>query len=323
MRQVTLTERSRGRPEPDEVELEELPSREWLAIAKRAGKDMVDDNMLIFASALAYSSFLAIPSVLLVVVGLFTLIAGPATITSLIDSFGHVMPSQATQLIGQTLHRLDQRPGTSIAMTVVGLVLAVWAVTGAMTSYMAALNVAYECKDSRGFVAKRTIAIAMAACIAFAFLLVAALLMFGPQLERLVASLTGARTLVGYLWWVVQWPILVLGLLAAFATMLYLGPDLAPGSRRWKLITPGAVVAVVLWLLLSGLFAVYTARFGSYNKAWGSLSAVIVMLTWLWLSALALLLGAEINAEIRRSTGRRSRSGASSNSRRAEANLAS
>jgi membrane protein len=147
--------------------------------------------------------------------------------------------------------------------------------------------------------------------------------MFGPQLERLVASPTGARTLVAYLWWVVQWPILVVGLLAAFATMLYLGPDLDREDRQWKLVTPGAVVAALLWLPVSALFAVYTARFGSYNRAWGSLSAVIVMLTWLWLSALALLLGAEINAQIERSTGGRARSGDSSARRSAEASLAS
>src|SRR5207248_150996 len=94
------------------------------------------------------------------------------------------------------------------------------------------------------------------------------------------------------------WPILIAGLLAAFATILYLGLNLADEGRRWKFITPGAVVAAVIWLAVSGLFAVYTAKFGSYNKAWGSLSAVIVMLTWLWLSSLALLVGAELNAEI-------------------------
>jgi membrane protein len=268
--------------------------------------------MLMFASALAYSSFFAMPSVLLVVVGLFTLIAGPATITSLVHSFGHVMPAQATQLVSSSLHRLDQRPSTSIVITIIGFVLAIWSVSGAMTGFMTALNIAYGYdKDPRGFVTKRKIALVMAACIAFAFLLVAALLMFGPQLEKLVGSKLGATTLIGYLWWVVQWPILVLGLLAAFATMLYLGPNAPPHTRRWKLITPGAVVAVLVWLAASALFAVYTAKFGSYNKAWGSLSAVIVMLTWLWLSALALLLGAEINSEIERVTDRRRPSAAS------------
>jgi membrane protein len=271
-----------------------------LDVLKLAGKAMLGHNMLMVASALAYSSFFAIPSVLLVVVALFTLIAGPQTITSLIESFGHVMPSQASELLGGSLHRLDHRPATTIVMTVAGTILAVWSTTGAMTGYMTALNIAYERHDTRSFMEKRRIALAMAGCIAFAFLLVAILLMFGPQLEKLIASTLGAPTLVGYLWWVLQWPILVFGLLVAFTATFHLGPDFAPEHRRWRLIMPGAIVAVILWLAASGLFAVYTAHFGSYDKTWGSLSAVIVMLTWLWLSALALLFGAEIDAQIER-----------------------
>jgi membrane protein len=277
-----------------------LSTQELPGVFKSAGKAMLDHNMLMFASALAYSSFFAIPSVLLVVVGLFTLIAGPQTITSLIHSFGHVMPSQATQLLSGSLHRLDNRPATSIVMTAVGIVLAVWSTTGAMTGYMTALNIAYERHDTRSFIQKRRIALAMAGCIAFAFLLVATLLMFGPQLEKLIGSTLGAPTLLGYLWWVLQWPILVFGLLAGFTATLYLGPDLASEHRRWRLVTPGAAVAALVWLAVSGLFAVYTAHFGSYDKSWGSLSAVIVMLTWLWLSALALLFGGEIDAQIER-----------------------
>jgi membrane protein len=292
--------REGGRPQPDEAELQPAPF-EWRTLPgafKRAGKAMLDDNMMMIASALAYSSFFAIPAVLLVAVGLFTLIAGPQTITSLINSFGHVMPQQATQLIGGSLHRLDHQPSTSIAITAVGFVLAIWSTTGAMTSFMTAVNIAYGCKDKRNFIRKRGVALLMAACIGFAFVLVAVLLLFGPQIEKWVGSAIGSRSLVAYLWWIAQWPILVAGLLAAFATILYLGPDLDDEYRRWRLITPGALVAALIWLAVSGVFAVYTARFGSYNKTWGSLSAVIVMLTWLWLSSLALLFGAELNAEI-------------------------
>lgn len=294
-----------ARPEPDEVELEPLSAPGLLGAAKRAAKSMLEDNMMMIASALAYSTFFAIPSILLVVVGLFTLIAGPATITSLISSFGHVMPGQATQLLGGSLHRLDHQPSTTIVMTIVGLVLAVWSTTGAMTGFMTGVNIAYDRKDARNFIRKRVIAVAMAACVGFAFLLVAVLLMFGPQIEKHVGSALGASTLVAYLWWIVQWPILIAGLLAAFATVLYLGPDLPHEDRRWKFITPGALVAAVTWLAVSGLFAVYTSMFGSYNKTWGSLSAVIVMLTWLWLSSLALLFGAELNSEIEAHQDRR------------------
>jgi membrane protein len=258
--------------------------------------------MMMFASALAYSAFFAIPSVLLVTVGLFTLVAGPQTITNLIQSFGHVMPGQATQLLSRSLHRLDHHPSTTIVMTAVGLVLAIWSTTGAMTGYMTAVNIAYDRKDRRNFVRRRLIALAMGACIGVAFLLVAVLLMFGPQIEKRVGPAVGAPHLVAYLWWVLQWPILAGGLLAAFATLLYLGPD--DERRRWQFVTPGAVVAAVIWLAVSGLFAIYTAKFGSYDKTWGSLSAVIVMLTWLWLSSLALLFGAELNSEIEASKDR-------------------
>jgi membrane protein len=121
--------------------------------------------------------------------------------------------------------------------------------------------------------------------------------MFGPAVERLIASHAGpAAGAINWIWWIAQWPILLGGLLLAFAALLDLGPDIQFARRR--LLTPGSLVAALLWIAFSGLFAVYTAMFGSYNKTWGALSAVIVMLTWLWLSATALLLGAEINAAV-------------------------
>ena len=265
---------------------------------RRAGRAMLDDNMPMIASALAYSTFFAIPSTLLVAVGLFTLVAGPQTIASLVHSLGHVMPAQATDLLGGSLERLDHHPSTTVTMTVVGLLLAVWSVTGAMSSLMTAENMAYGRRDSRGFVRRRAVALVLAACVGAAFVLVAVLLMFGPQVEKRAGAALGAPGPVAWIWWAAQWPVLAAGLLAAFAAVLHLGPDLGREDRRFRLVTPGAAVAAAAWLAASGLFAVYTARFGSYDKAWGSLSAVIVMLTWLWLSSLALLFGAELNAEI-------------------------
>jgi len=292
-------------PERDEPRLVDpglgdLSFRDWRAIAIRAVKEFLDDNGTMLASALAYSTFFAIPSVLLVVVGVFTLVAGPETITSLIGHFSNVMPGQAASLLGGSLHRLDAHPSTGIAMTVVGFVLAIWSTTGAMTSYMTALNLAYERKDGRSFFRKRLIAVELVAVIGFAFLLVAVLLIFGPPLEQLVASHAGPFSgAIGWIWWIAEWPILVVGLLAAFATLLYLGPDVA--HPRWRFITPGSLLATVVWLAASGAFAFYTSSFGSYNKTWGTLAAVIIMLTWLWLAAIALLLGAEVNAEAERS----------------------
>ncbi len=295
---------------PDEAHLEE-PSRfcdrrirdlsftDWRAIFVDAVKRFMTDNGTMLASALAYSTFFAIPSVLLLAVGVFTLVAGPGTISTLMSHFHHVMPAQATSLLGSSLQRLNRNQSASLVMTVVGGVLALWSTTGAMTSYMTALNLAYEQKDRRNFVKKRLVAVEMVAAIGFAFVLVAVLLIFGPSLEALVARHAGgASGAVGWIWWVAEWPILLFGLVAAFSTLLYLGPNVE--HRRWQFITPGSVLATVIWLAVSGLFAVYTASFSSYNKTWGSLAAVIVMLTWLWLAAIALLLGAELNAETAR-----------------------
>jgi membrane protein len=297
-----------AQPEPEESHesklvhprLRTLKLRDWRGILVRSGKDFMADNGTMLASALAYSTFFAIPSVLLVAVGTFTLVVGPDTITTVMRHFSHVIPGQATSLLGGSLHRLDRRPSTGVAVTVAGAVLALWATTSAMTTYMTALNLAYERKDRRSFLRKRLVALEMVAVIGTAFLLVAALLIFGPSLEHLVESHAGGVSgAVAWIWWIGEWPILIAGLLAAFSTLLDLGPDV--DHPRWHFLTPGSVLATALWLAASGGFAFYTSSFSSYNKTWGSLAGVIVLLTWLWLAAVALLLGAELNAETERS----------------------
>jgi membrane protein len=284
--------------------LRDLSWRDWRKIFVAAVKRLLADHGTMLASALSYSTFFAIPAVLLVVVGTFTLVVGPDTISTLMQHFSSVIPAEATTLLGQSLHRLDRSPSTSVAVTIVGAVLALWAMTGAMTTYMTALDLAYERKDRRSFVRRRLAALALVALIGLVFLLVAVLLMFGPPLEQLVASHAGgASGAVAWIWWIAEWPILIGGLLIAFSILLDVGPDVTRPRRR--LLTPGSVLATFVWLAASAGFAYFTSNFGSYNKTWGSLAAVIIMLTWLWLAALALLLGAELNAETERSLERR------------------
>jgi membrane protein len=323
-------ERDGLRPDPDEVDLAEEPRpqperhepkladprlrdltfADWRAIVVRAGKEFLDDNAMMLASALAYSSFFAIPSVLIVALGIFTLVSGPATITNLVGHFHGVIPSDAISLLDRSLHRVDSHPGESIVWTVLGLLLALWSVTGAMNAYMTAVNAAYDRKDRRSFVVKRVVALKMAAAMALAFVLVAVLLLFGPVVEHAIATHVGAAGhAVAIAWWAAQWPILLAGLLVAFAVLLYLGPDV--DQPRWTWVTPGSFVAALLWIAASGLFAVYTATFSSYSRTWGALSAVIVMLTWLWLTGIALLFGAEIDAEVARSRALRTERAAS------------
>jgi membrane protein len=279
--------------------LTDLSKRDFKAIFVRAGKEALDDQITDLAAALAYYSFLAIPSILLVALGVFSAFADPAAVQTLIDKVGSVAPAEVTALLDESLTRMSQNDSGSWAMAAVGFLLAFWTTTGAMTSLMRALNRAYDQDETRGFVRQRLSAVLMVAVMLVAFALVFGLLVMGPALSGWIGDAVGMEAVLKWLWWVAQWPVLILGLLAAFATVLYLGPNVE--QRRWQFVTPGSLFAVVVWLLVSGLFAVYTATFASYNKAWGSLAAVIVMLTWLWLTGCALLFGAEINAETERS----------------------
>jgi membrane protein len=290
--------------------LRDLSLAEWRRIGVRAVRESLDDDVPLMASALAYSAFFAIPSALLLVLGIFTLVADQATIADLVDRLTAIAPSDAATLFGSSLDRLSRRPSTGITLTLVGLGLAVWSMTSAMSTVMAALNVAYDRKDRRGFVRKRLTALAMAVCVGAAALLAGVLLIMGPHLQAWLGSALDAPGTVAMVWWIGQWPILVAAMLVAFAVVLALGPDL--DRRSWQVLTPGAVVAVVVWLAVSGAFSFYTARFGSYDKTWGSLGAVIVTLIWLWLAGLSLLFGGELNAETRRRGRPRERAGARS-----------
>ena len=186
-------------------------------------------------------------------------------------------------------------------MVVTGFVLALWTMTSAATTLMSGLTRAHDQEDGRGFVRKRLVASIIVIALVAAAGLIVSLLVMGPYLEHWVGSALHAEHATAWAWWTAQWPILLGGLLFVFAVVLYLGPDVE--QRTWKLVTPGAVVAVVLWLVASGGLTLYVAYFGSYEKSWGALSAVVVTLLWLWLTSAALLFGAEINAEAHRLAG--------------------
>jgi membrane protein len=250
------------------------------------------------AAALAYYAFLTIPSALLVAVGLFGLLAGPDTVDALVERLSDVMPGEATDLISRSLDRVTQEHATGASLIGIGGLLALWSVSGAMQNVMWGLNTIYDRDENRGFVRRRLIAWAMAGFALVGLALAFMLLVLGAHLSVWIGGALHHETLVKFLWWIGQWPVLVVGLLVAFAGILSMGPNVE--HRRWRFFTYGSVFAVVVWLLASGAFSFYVSRFGSYNKAWGALAAVVVLLTWLWLSALALLLGAEIDAEAER-----------------------
>jgi len=313
------TRREEGRPPPDEAPLEDAPQpqpehheprlrdpeptdlskRDYVAILKRALKQANADHVTNLAAALAYYAFLAIPSALLIAAGVFSLLAGPHAVTTIVDKLGTIVPSQAQSLLKGSLQNMTKRQATGITVAGIGGALALWSLGGAMQNLMWALDIAYDREETRGFVRRRLAAFGMVFFALLGFGLAFGVLVLGPHLSTWIGSAVGAKTVVQIVWWVAEWPLLVGGLLVSFAGILYLGPNVE--HPRWRFLSFGAVLAVVIWLLASGAFAFYVSRFGSYNKAWGTLSAVVVMLTWLWLSGVALLLGAEVNAEAERS----------------------
>jgi membrane protein len=296
---ATPPQPEREEPRLPEPRLRDLSFRDWRAVLVRGGRAALADNVTDIAASLSYYAFLAFPAMLLVAVGIFSQTAGPGTVASMLDRLEGVVPAEALTLIDESLTRVIENRSGGVALIAVGFALALWTASGAMNALMRGLNRVYGREESRSFLRQRATALAMLACLLVAFALVFLLLVLGPHLSGWVGEALEIESLLGWLWWILQWPVLLLGLLGIFAGVYYLGPNVA--HPRWRFLTPGAVAAVVIWLAASGLFAVYVGSFGSYNKAWGSLAAVIILLTWLWLSALALLLGAEINAEAERS----------------------
>jgi membrane protein len=309
----------RQRPVPDEAPLEDAPEpqperaerqlrdpgvsdlskRDYLAILKRSLKEASNDHITNLAAALAYYAFLAIPSALLIALGLFGLLASPHDVTTLIGKLGTIVPGQAKDLLSGSLTRMTQKQATGATIVGVGGLLALWSLGGAMQNLMWALNSAYDREETRGFVRRRLTAFAMVFFALLGFALMFGVLVLGPHLSSWIGSAVGAKSLVKIVWSVAEWPLLVVGLLVCFAGVLFLRANVE--HPRWRFLSFGALIAIVIWLVASGAFAFYVSKFGSYNKTWGALSAVVIMLTWLWLSACALLLGAEINAEAERS----------------------
>ena len=298
----------RRRQSPDEADLgdeevgvTDLHARDYADIVKRSVKRAQDDQLPDAAAAIGYYGFLAIPAFLLISVGVFSIFASPSAVESIVKRLGSVMPAEAVALLEDGLNRTAEGGG-GLTMILVGGLVAVWTASGAANAVMRALNRVYDADESRGFARQRLVGLAMVLVGTVAFALVFGLLVLGPKLSAWIGDALGAESAVRWAWLLGEWPILLVGLLVAFGAVLFLGPDVE--HRRWRFLSVGAGIAVALWLAASGGFAIYVSLFGSYNKTWGTLAAVIIMLTWLWLSALALLFAAEVDAETERTRQR-------------------
>jgi membrane protein len=247
-------------------------------------------NVMALAAAIAYNAFLAVPASLMVVLGVFTLVERPEDVTKVVDNFDNVLPPEAQTLITDTLRRLTESQDGG-PLLLVGLVIALWSVSGALTTMMWALTMAATGRrDERSFVRKRLVALALLGCLLLGAASLLVLQVFGPTIAR-----ESGRDL-GWLFDLLRWPVLVFVAFVVTTVVMTIAPD-DETERTWSTLLPGSAFAVIVGLVGSEGFAIYVSRFGSYNKAWGSLSGVIVLLVWLWLSGLAILVGGEINAE--------------------------
>ena len=260
---------------------------------KRTVKEFSDDNLTHWAAALTYYGVLSIFPALLAVVSILGLI-GSSAIQPLMDNLSTVAPGPAKEIMTGALKGLQQSGGTGV-LFVVALAGAIWSASGYISAFMDASNAIYDIEEGRPIWKKLPLRIAITVLMLVLLVVTAvAVVLTGPVAEQ-VGKLFGVGDSAVAAWNIAKWPVLVLIVAFMFAVLYYSAPNVKqPGLRS---VLPGGVLAVVLWIVASAAFALYVASFASYNKTYGSLGGVIVFLVWLWLTNLAILLGAEFNAE--------------------------
>jgi membrane protein len=276
-----------------------LSRHEWLAVLRRTVREFRDDNLTDWAAALTYYAVLALFPALLVFVALIGLFGQyPKTTDSLLEIVGKLGPQSAIDTFRGPITSVVRNKGGAGALLGVGLLGAVWSASGYVGAFMRASNAIYEVEEGRRFWKLRPIQIAVTLVMVLMAAAVAmAIVVTGPLAHAIgdVIGLGGTAVLV---WDVAKWPVLLVVVLTMFAILYYVAPNVRLPGFRW--LSPGAVLAIVIWLISSVAFGVYVRNFGSYNKTYGALGGVIIFLVWMWLTNLALLLGAEFNAELER-----------------------
>jgi YihY family inner membrane protein len=275
----------------------QLPGRSWWAAVKRTVREFQVDNLSDWAAALTYYSVLSIFPALLVVVSLVDL-AGQTTIQTLSANLGQVAPGSVNQILADAIRNLQQTRGSAGVLALVSLATALWLASRYVAAFMRASNAIYDVPEGRPV--WKTLPIRIGVTVVVMVLLAAsavAVVATGGLAERL-GRLLGISSTTVRVWDIAKWPVLLLIVGFLFALLYWASPN-ARQPFRW--ITPGGILAVVVWVVASVAFALYVANFGSYNRTYGSLASVIIFLVWLWLSNTAILLGAELNAELERS----------------------
>jgi membrane protein len=282
----------------------EIPARGWLDIARRVKDQIKRDRLSIIAAGVAFYGLLAIFPGLVALVATYGLVADPAQIERHVASLSAILPPQAAEVVMNQLRDLASTNRAALGLGAIGgLLVALWSASSAVRTLMEALNIAYDEEERRGIIR---------------FYGTALLLTFGGVIAvilaiALVVGLPAFLNLMGLDWLIeivvsfARWPILALLAIVAFAVIYRFGPSRS--KPRWRWVSWGATAAVALWILGSALFSLYVTRFGNYNETYGAAGAVVILLMWFLLSSYAVLIGAEINAEMERQTRRDTTSG--------------
>ena len=274
---------------------ERLTFGEWIDVFRRAVKEFISDDCMGLAQQIAFSALLAFFPAMILLVGLLGLIGA---YDELKEFLGVVAPGAVIDAIDVAQESAAGRDTAASVAVVFGAFGAIWAASGAMNAVVKALNAAYDRIETRPFWKVRLTAIMLVLASGFALAGLFLLIVFGGPIGEAIADQAGLGGAFELLWAILRWPLAFGAILLFFALVYYAGPDIE--QRDWKWITPGSLVGAVLWLALSGLFALYTSFSDSYDKTYGSLAGGIILLLWLNYSAFALLFGAELNSELDR-----------------------
>ena len=275
---------------------EDLGKRSWWAVIKRTAKEFKDDQLTDWAAALTYYSVLALFPGLLALVSIVGLM-GESTAQSLISNLETAAPGPAKDIVVNTITSLQKSQAAGI-MFIVGIAGAIWSASGYVGAFMRASNHIYDIPEGRPIY--KTLPTRLGVTIVMLVLL--AITAFGVVLTGSLAGEMGKLVGVGdtavMIWDIAKWPVLLLIVSFMISLLYWAAPNVKQPGFKWT--TPGGLLAVLVWVAASGLFALYVANFASYNKAYGALGGVIAFLTWLWISNIAVLFGAELNAELER-----------------------
>ncbi|MBK1725172.1 YihY/virulence factor BrkB family protein [Thiocystis violacea] len=276
-----------------------IPPGGWVKILGRAWRATSSDNISLVAAGVAFYGLLAVFPGIAALIALFGLVADPGQVESQFSSLSAFLPSEVYQLLSQQMREVASGSGQTLGAGLAGaILLSVWSATRGTKSLITALNIVYDEREQRGFLRLNLTAFSVTFSLVILIAVVVALIVAVPVVMGYVGLGALAQMLVN----LVRWPVLAALALTMLAILYRYGPSRR--LARWRWVSVGSLVAVVLWLAASGLFSLYVSQFGSYNATYGSIGAVIVLLMWLYLSALITLLGAELNSEIERQTAR-------------------